>query len=89
MLPVFFSGTATTSRSFDICWMVKSGASAPGPTKAPGCTRRSVTTPSKGAVIRKYDCISRSYRVGGCRPAGVLTGSNEGALRFDLLLHLH
>ena len=31
-----------------------------GPTRAPGCTSRSVTTPAKGAVTRRYCSMSRT-----------------------------
>src|ERR1700691_1698400 len=51
--PTSSSGTGTTSRSREICCTTSSTGSAPGPTNAPGCTKRSVTTPSNGAVIFK------------------------------------
>src|SRR5579862_1387677 len=54
--PVYSSGTATTSLNCDICWITRSTGSFPAPTSAPGCTSRSVTTPSNGAVIRRYAC---------------------------------
>ena len=40
--------------------------SFPGPTSAPGWTRRSVTTPSNGAVIFRYASRSCSARTAAC-----------------------
>ncbi len=56
--PTSSSGTGTTSRRCDTCWITRSGTSFPGPTSAPGWTSRSVTTPSNGAVIFRYACRS-------------------------------
>ena len=39
-----------------------------GPTRAPGCTFRSVMTPANGAVIRRYPSMSR-MALSACRAA--------------------
>src|SRR5215831_20203206 len=52
--PTIASGTATTSRNRDVWRNLSRGVSDVGPTRAPGCTSRSIITPEKGAVIVKY-----------------------------------
>src|SRR6187549_2164175 len=59
---VYASGTGMTRRSRLLSTIRTMGVAVPGPpvgpTNAPGCTLRSVTTPLKGALIRRYPSMS-------------------------------
>ena len=82
MPPTRLSGTATVRRSLWTCSMRSSGvAVAPpcGPTSAPGCTLRSVTTPSNGARHREV-LLHRAQRI-----EARLVGLHRGLGDLDLV----
>src|SRR4030095_3864359 len=79
---VYASGTGMTRRSRLLSTIRTMGVAVPGPpvgpTSAPGCTFRSVTTPLKGAVIRRYPSMSPPPP-----PLAALLGRSAYRRKFD------